>query len=602
MMKNIRSIMFILLALCVLLYALEYIESSSGLQTPQLEAGRTEVEFVDIDADGNVDIISIGDHGSPYVNTQEHGVMVWFGDGAGNWNVHQNGNFGYGGIAAGDLNNDGFIDIGYGMHHNYSGTDFGDSILETALGDGTGQNWLPWDDGISTGNVNQWGMFCTDFADVNNDGLLDLGANSFGAGDGVHIFLNNGDGTWSQCFGFLGGNSTMDFCFGDVDADGNADFTVAHEYGTVYLGDGSGGFTIADGNLPSGTSLGRRGPSLGDVDNDGDQDIAFCNSNGGVEVWGWQGNNTWSDLSGLLPASGSYDVTQICDMNIDGFMDVVAFGSGTTQVWLGDGTGYWTADAVFATPAPGDYGAFRVGVDADHNGYPDLALVAEEGDTWNAINHLRFFKETSVVDSLFVFPSYPRGGEVFRNGSVRYIMWTCGVPSGYVVYLKLELSTSGISGPWTVVADSVPDNGRCQFSVPGGINSNSCYIRYTAIASIDTFICTTLAPFTISDGTGMDGHDVYPEEIGSKISVVPSVGSECFSVRISTVGQDSKRVVIYDLNGKSVRDLLAVNGSGRFIVPWDRRDGKGELLPAGTYFVRILGEQNGLAAKIVVVD
>ena len=601
-MKKIGSIVIVFSLLCAVMYALEYIEFSNGLQNPQLEAGRTEVEFVDINADGNIDIISIGDHGSPYVNTQEHGIMVWFGDGAGNWDVYQNGNFGYGGIAAGDLNNDGYLDVGYGMHHNYSGNDLGDSILEAALGDGTGQNWLPWDDGISTGNPNQWGMFCTDFADVNNDGFLDLGANSFGAGDGVHIFLNNGDGTWNQCFGFLGGNSTMDFCFGDVNADGNVDFAVAHEYGTVYLGDGGGGFTVADGNLPSGSLLGREGPSLGDVDNDGDQDIAFCNSDGGVEVWAWQGDNTWADLSGLLPVTGSYEVTQLCDMNIDGFMDIIAFGSGTTRVWLGDGTGYWTADAILITPAPGDYGAFRIGGDADHNGYPDIAIIAEEGDTWSAINHLRFFKETSAADSLFVFPVYPRGSEVLRTGSVRDILWTCGVPAGQVAYLKLELSTSGLYGPWIMIADSVPDNGRYQFSVPEGVNSTSCYIRYTAVASIDTFTCTTAASFTISDGTGADSGDLYPKDTGSRISVTPSVSNTRFSVRISTSGQGVKRVVVYDRGGNSIRELLVVNGSGQFVVPWDRKDENGQFVAAGTYFVKIVGGESSLTAKLVVVD
>ena len=70
-------------------YIPTYFESSNGLNNPALDGGRTEVELADVNGDGNLDILSIGDHGSPGVNTQEHGVMVWFGDGAGNWSVFQ---------------------------------------------------------------------------------------------------------------------------------------------------------------------------------------------------------------------------------------------------------------------------------------------------------------------------------------------------------------------------------------------------------------------------------------------------------------------------------------------------------------------------------
>ena len=120
-----------------------YVESSAGLNQPGMEAGSTELEFGDVNGDGHVDLVCVGDHGSPYVNTNEHGVMVWFGDGAGNWSVFQYGNFGYGGIALGDVNNDGLMDVGYGIHHDWSSNDLGNQILEVALGDGPGQYWHP---------------------------------------------------------------------------------------------------------------------------------------------------------------------------------------------------------------------------------------------------------------------------------------------------------------------------------------------------------------------------------------------------------------------------------------------------------------------------
>jgi len=476
---------------------LDYYSSSEGLDTPKMEEGRTEIELGDVNGDGFVDIVSIGDHGSPRVNSDEHGIMVWFGDGGDTWSVEQRGAFGYGGIALGDVNNDGYMDAGYGMHHNWGSGDFGDQLIEVALGNGSGVNWYPWDDGLAE-NGESWGMFCTDFADVDNDGDLDIVANSFGGGSGIHVYLNHMDGTWTQSFGFLGGNSTDDIVFGNVDNDGNPDFAAAHEYGTVYLGNGAGGFTLADGNLPGGGWVGRYGPDLGDVDGDACDDLSWVTGSGGLEVWRWAGSSVWEDFTGDLPAGGPYQSSQLCDMDMDGCLDLVAYGDNRVSVWRGDCCGGWEIAASFIVASEGDFSAFRVGPDADRNGRPDIALVNEEDGWLHNVNHPYFFREASLPSEPAVTATHPRGGEILLAGSVRFIDWVSAVPGSIPSHIMIELSVNGPDGPWTTVAGELPDNGRYQLLIPSGISSGDCRIRLTLSAGGETATHVTGRSFTIN--------------------------------------------------------------------------------------------------------
>ncbi len=473
---------------------LTYVESSNGLQEPGMEGGRTEIELGDVNGDGHVDIVSIGDHGSPYVNSDQHGIMVWFGNGRGSWSLYQNGNFGYGGISLGDVNDDGLMDVGYAMHHNYSGVDFGDQLIEVALGDGTGMNWIPWDDGLAT-NGETWGMFCTDFADVDNDGDLDIGANSFGGSAGIHVYLNQGDGTWVQSWGFVGGNSDMDFTFGDINGDGNADFAAAHGDGKVYLGDGLGNFSLAQFNLPGGMYI----PDLGDLNNDGRDELAFTTYGGNVKVWALRSSDDeWIDVSGNLPTSGPHDIVRIADMDMDGIRDLAAFGDAIVTIWKGSGTNTWAKIAEFDIGRnPGYFTAFRAGIDADHNGYPDIALVEEEGSYFNRRNHPLFFREASAAGSLRIRGTYPSGGEKLVIGSVRFIDWVSGVQRGQVGAVTLDLSVEGDEGPWTEIASGLPNNGRYQWTVESSGPSTDCHIRYTVSTASDTASFVTRIPFEL---------------------------------------------------------------------------------------------------------
>lgn len=74
--------------------------------------------------------------------------------------------------------------------------------------------------------------------------------------------------------------------------DGNIDIAVSHQHGTIYMEDGEGNFILANGNLPSPGLVGLSGISLGDVNNDGMDDLAYATSSGEIEVWFYMGDST----------------------------------------------------------------------------------------------------------------------------------------------------------------------------------------------------------------------------------------------------------------------------------------------------------------------
>jgi len=501
-MKTRTLVAFVLLLLPAGASAQDYVEHSVGLTSPVMEEGQTEIEFGDVNGDGHVDMISVGDHGNPGFNSDEHGAIVWLGDGTGRWTMTQFGNFGYGGVALGDVNGDGLMDIGWGCHHNYTSNDLGNQILEVALGNGTGSGWSAWDDGLAT-NGETWGMFGTDFADVDGDGRLDVGSIAFGCCAGVHVYRNDGDGTWTQSFGFNGGNSALMFTFGDVNGDGIPDFAAAHGSGTVYLGAGAGGFTPADGTLGGGPY--RRNIDLGDVDDDGRDDLVFLDS-GVIRVWAWRTGNQWVDLSGDLAGYGTFDAAQLADMNIDGHGDVVVFregsssGSpGTVRIFAGDGAGNWTDHATVLTAANQNVAAFRVGVDVDHNGYPDIVVIQKEHVGGLPIpwrNRPRVYLENSAPRAAFVHPVRPRGGETVRAGSTVFVDWHAGVPEGMPT-MTIELSSAGPAGPWQTIALDVVNSGRYQWRVPPvTVTTETAVLRF----SLGTEPATTMitpGPFEI---------------------------------------------------------------------------------------------------------
>lgn len=440
-----------------------------------------------MNGDGKIDLVSIGDHGSPKVNATEGGLMIWLNNGDGTqWTLNKTGNFGYGGIALGDVNNDGFTDAGYSMHHNYSSDDFGDQLIETALGNGTAALWQPYDDGLAV-NGETYGMFGIDFADINNDGLLDLGSNSFGCCNGFHVYKNNGNGTWTQTYAKNGGNSGQWLQFGDFNNDGNADIIVATQGTQLWCNNGVGGFTSMQYGLSAGYNI---NTDVAEVNNDGAKDIAVAK--GGAKVYYFDaGKNIWQSLSSGLPESGVKGI-KLADMNMDGKTDVVIWSAKNISVYTSNMEYEWSQAASFAISESVLSG--MAVADFDHDGFNDIAYLA---GTSTGSNKLRVYLHVRESPGLKIIPVFPKGKEHFNGGSVQFVQWLSSVPPGDSAAVKLEFSANGIRGKWKTIVQKAPNTNRYQLVLPE-INSSNCYLRYTIKTAGSSKSVINLFPFSIS--------------------------------------------------------------------------------------------------------
>ena len=209
--------------------------------------------IADFDGDGDLDIA---------VSTENDGTYILVNTGGGNFydrGLYVSSSYGYA-LTAGDVNGDGSIDLIMG------GTFF--SQGEVFLNNGAGSFYtsiaLPSD---------SYGMFDLKLADLDGDGDLDL----IGAGpDGAHVWFNDGNGTFG--YSVMPSFASTDVALSDVNGDGNLDAVVtgyrSFFFGTyaethVLLGDGHGGFSGA-------ATFGETGGSevhLADLNHDGHDDM-----------------------------------------------------------------------------------------------------------------------------------------------------------------------------------------------------------------------------------------------------------------------------------------------------------------------------------------
>ena len=311
--------------------------------TPFPIARFSVTEFVDLDADGDLDLFFTG-IASGGVQEFTH---IYLNDGTGSFTQLSNPflpEFGGSGAAIEDIDNDGDLDI------IISAIDKNDEfVADTFLNDGNA-NFTP--SGSSAFIPVKFAAVA--FIDVENDGDQDVIISGTQANDNAltRLYLNDGLGNYSMDtntnFEEL---SADDVDVADTDNDGDFDILISgmndsFEVRTIlYLNDGGGVFTDLTTVDLQQTFAGTN--AIADLDNDGDQDIVIIGSqDGGLPnifniVYENLGDNVFEPA---ITLGGEYIAACVVDdFNGDGLSDIIIQG------FVDDTNVYWNTGVNLGT-------------------------------------------------------------------------------------------------------------------------------------------------------------------------------------------------------------------------------------------------------------
>jgi hypothetical protein len=374
----------------------------------------------------------------------------------------------------GDLNNNGFNDI---VMFGYTGLG-GDVYFKMYYNNG---------DETFTEVVTDFPpMYRGDLAlgDFNNDGLLDIliSAEEDDTGDAItSIFLNNGDGTFSDLDAGLTPVTHSGIALGDLNNNGYLDLVITGRVASftfeayIYFNNGDGTYTQSDQEI---TGLRYASAALTDYNNDGFKDILISGSDNfdykHTIIYRNNGDETFTDIDAGLAEVRQGDAIW-GDFNNDGSPDVMLTGEveggWTTKLYLQTGVDIFTETALDFTAARR---SILAPADFNNNGKLDVLLVG-----WSASQDYLAELYQNQIPTSHIPAEPPTGLFSAINDSVVTLNWEHSNPgttpvNGLTYNIRIGTS-SGESDIVSPQADS--GTGFRRIAGPGKYTTNSGMIQ-----------------------------------------------------------------------------------------------------------------------------
>jgi len=273
------------------------------------------------------------------------------------------------GIAAGDFNRDGKLDLAF--------TESLHGSLVVLLGDGRGA--FPRRITTPTGLQNPEHIALGDF---NGDGHLDVALSSYFGGREIEVLLGNGDGGFRQGVRYDVGGRSRCLVAGDLNGDGKLDLAVAGSVaGKIFIMFGKGDGTFLDGGHYD-AERDVATLELVDLAGRGALDVVAADyrqaTGSSISVYRNKGDGTFYPRE-IFPAGTGPLGLAVADLNRDGQLDIVTANFPTTgSILMG------TPPARFSSPVTFEGGrgnGFVAVADLDRDGLPDIIVLGEHSFT-----------------------------------------------------------------------------------------------------------------------------------------------------------------------------------------------------------------------------
>ncbi|MBD1209779.1 MAG: VCBS repeat-containing protein [Ignavibacteria bacterium] len=287
-------------------------------------AGVTAVRFGDVNNDGRIDMITC--------NNSANTVSVRLNNGTGNFSADAPGSPLAGGFnlpysaALADVDGDGDLDL-------IVANDVGGNV-SVRLNNGTGDFTTVAPGSPYAIGANTFGVVS---GDVDNDGDIDIVATASALG--ATVLLNTGTGSFIIGSTFAGGTGVQVPILGDIDNDGDLDLAMPNSGSntvTVRLNNGAGSFLTQPAGSPYPMGTTPRAISFADIDGDGDLDLLSANNNAfGIVVRLNTGSGVFSLFGNNSPIStGGLRSLALGDVDGDGDMDIAIPINATAQAGI----------------------------------------------------------------------------------------------------------------------------------------------------------------------------------------------------------------------------------------------------------------------------